>query len=40
MVPDTYTEGSTTLQLESVIIQCIFAFLLLYFLLKRQYKEV
>jgi hypothetical protein len=34
------TEGSTALRLESVLIQCIFAFLPLYFLLKRQYKEV
>jgi hypothetical protein len=35
-----YTEGGTMLRPESVLIQCIFAFLPLYFLLKRQYKEV
>jgi hypothetical protein len=34
------TEGGTTLRPESVLIQCIFTFLPLYFLLKRQYKEV
>jgi hypothetical protein len=36
----TSTKGSTTLRLESDLIQCIFTFLPLYFLLKRQYKEV
>jgi hypothetical protein len=34
------TEGSTTRRPERVPIQCIFTFLPLYFLLKRQYKEV
>jgi hypothetical protein len=34
------TEGGTTLRPKSVLIQYIFTFLPLYFLLKRQYKEV
>jgi hypothetical protein len=36
----TSNESSTMLRLESVLIQCIFTFFPLYFILKIQYKEV